>query len=112
MVAPLLFLLQFVGDLVITIYFILATSLRQSRIPNIISGRVNSAINLLVNGVAPFGAFAGGWLGGAIGVRPTLMLFILGPATALLLLLFSPISGIRSISPSLEDEGHPSSFVE
>ena len=111
-VAPLLFLLQFVGDLVITIYFILATSLRQSRIPNLISGRVNSAINLLVNGVAPFGAFAAGWLAGAIGVRPTLMLFVLGPVTALLLLLFSPISGIRSISPSLEDEGHPSSFVE
>lgn len=111
-VATLLFLLQFVGDFVITIYFILAISLRQSRIPNRISGRVNSAINLLVNGVAPFGAFVGGWLGGAIGMRPTLMMFVLGPATALLLLLFSPIGSIRSISPTIDDEGHPSSFVE
>ena len=111
-VSALLFLLQFVGDFVITIYSILATGLRQSRIPNRISGRVNSSINLLVNGVAPIGAFVGGWLGGAIGVRRTLMLFVLGPAAALLLLLFSPISSIQSISPSLDDEGHPSYFVE
>jgi predicted MFS family arabinose efflux permease len=86
-----------IGDFAWPAISITETSLRQSVAPPQVLGRVNSAMNLLFNGLVPAGAFAGGALAGAIGVRTTMMLGAGGYLLSSLWLVFSPVRQLRDL---------------
>jgi predicted MFS family arabinose efflux permease len=81
---------QLVGDLAGTIYQINATSLKQSITPDHVLGRVNSCLGFISRASSLVGALGGGLLGGAIGLRPTLVIGSVGLFLAALLFAFSP----------------------
>ena len=73
------------------------TSLRQASAPPHILGRVNSAMNLLFNGLIPLGAFGGGVLASAIGVRAAMFVGGGGYLLSTMWLVFSPIPALREL---------------
>jgi predicted MFS family arabinose efflux permease len=79
------------------IYNINHVSLRQAITPNHQLGRVNSAMHLLFTGMLPIGAFAGGAIAEAIGIRPTMFIGALGFLLSTLWLIFSPLRTLRNL---------------
>jgi MFS family permease len=65
-------------DAVHPLYDVNALTLRQVTTPAPLLGRVNATMHIVARGVIPFGALAGGMLGDAVGVRPTLLLAAIG----------------------------------
>ena len=90
------------GDVAWAIYTINETSLRQAVTPDALLGRVNSAMHLMSCGVLPIGAFAGGAIAQAIGIRATLFLGAAGFLVSTLWLVFSPIRKMREL-PNLSE---------
>lgn len=80
---------QILGDLFGVIPLILASSLRQSVLPNRLLGRVGATFRAGPGGAAVVGALAGGALGGLLGLRQTLLIAIAG-------LLIGPLYGLAS----------------
>ncbi|MDX1994986.1 MAG: MFS transporter [bacterium] len=78
MAAAMLMLAQIVGDLLMMIFLINETSLRQMLVPDQLLGRSNASIGFLAQGVSPLGALVGGALGAVIGARLTLLIAVLG----------------------------------
>jgi hypothetical protein len=76
------------------IYDIAEVSVRQAVTPNDYRGRVNAVRHVEFFGVMPFGAIAGGLLGSAIGVRPAMVVGLVGLLAAPLWLVFG---GIRRL---------------
>jgi predicted MFS family arabinose efflux permease len=72
-------------------------SLRQSVAPAAVLGRVNSSMNLVFNGIIPVGAFVGGALAEAIGVREAMFVGAGGYALSALWVIFSPIRHLREL---------------
>lgn len=62
-----------VGELVQIVYAIANVSLRQRLCPDRMLGRVNATMTVLIMGLFPVGALAGGVLGELIGARGTLL---------------------------------------
>ena len=62
------------------LYSVNALTLRQVTTPPHLLGRVNATLHVVERGVIPFGALAGGMLGDAIGLRPTLLVAAAGIA--------------------------------
>ncbi len=85
------------GDAGWILYNVSETTVRQSITPDRLLGRVNSAMLLLFRGIYPAGAFAGGALAQAIGVRNALFAGVLGYIATNALLIFSPIRSTRSL---------------
>lgn len=73
-------------------------SLRQAITPVGLFGRATAARRLPISGMQLAGAALGGVLGGAIGLRATLVLGGVGLAAGCLLLLASPVRGVRDLS--------------
>ena len=69
---------QLLGDGLRSIFAINETSLRQTITPDRLLGRVTAGMHLMAGGIGPLGALVGGFLGGAIGLRPTLVVAALG----------------------------------
>ena len=67
-------------DIIHPLYSVNALTLRQVTTPTHLQGRVNATMHVVERGVIPFGALAGGILGDAIGLRPTLLLAAAGIA--------------------------------
>jgi Na+/melibiose symporter-like transporter len=65
-------------DWIHPLYDVNALTIRQRATPPHLLGRVNATLHVVERGVIPFGAVAGGMLGDAIGVRPTLVVAALG----------------------------------
>lgn len=65
---------------------IVVSTLRQAAVPDTILGRVTAAYRLVVLGVVPFGALAGGLLGQAFGIRAPFLAAALGLTLAAVLL--------------------------
>jgi predicted MFS family arabinose efflux permease len=65
-------------DLIHPLYDVNALTLRQTTTPDHLQGRVNATMHVIARGVIPFGALAGGTLGDAIGMRPTLLVAAVG----------------------------------
>jgi MFS family permease len=84
-------------DVAWPVYNINELSLRQAIAPGRLLGRVNSAMHLVFRGVLPVGAFAGGLLAEAIGVRLALLVGASGFLLSTLLLLFSPVRRLREL---------------
>lgn len=82
---------QLAGDGAMMVYFVNQTSLRQSLVPDRLLGRANASMAVIVGGLGPLGALAGGLLGTWLGIRPTLFLAVAGILAAALWLLASPV---------------------
>ncbi|ARZ72277.1 MFS transporter [Streptomyces sp. HU2014] len=80
-------------------------SLRQTVVPSEILGRANAGYRFLVTGTAALGALLGGWLGGLIGLRATLVVVGLGTLSALVFLARSPLPRLRDLSEVVPDDG-------
>ena len=78
-----------------TLYSINSLSLRQAQTPPDLQGRVGAAMRLAEWVFGPAGALAGGVLGGAIGLRPTVLVAGVGTLLSLGWLVASPVSRIR-----------------
>jgi MFS family permease len=79
-------------------------SLRQTVVPSEILGRTNAGYRFLVTGTAALGALLGGWLGGLIGLRPTLVVVGAGTLLAMLFIVGSPLPRLRDLSDVTPDE--------
>jgi MFS family permease len=88
---------QFLGDAFGVVPLILATSLRQTLLPQGVLGRVGATFRAVGGGAAVVGALAGGLFGQALGLREALLIAIaglmIGPAMGLL----SPLRAVREM---------------
>jgi MFS family permease len=82
-------------DAIYPLYDVNALSLRQAVTPDALLGRVNASVRVLEGGLAPLGALVGGLLGDALGVRPTLLVAVLGITASALWLACSPVRSLR-----------------
>ena len=100
------FLPQLIGDGLQTIEGVAELSLIQGMVPDRILGRVNATLEVFSHGIAyPLGALGAAALAGTIGVRGGIAIGWAGMAVSILLLVFSPLPGIRRASdvPALEE---------
>jgi MFS family permease len=82
---------QVFGDGLAVIAAVLAVSLRQALLPQVILGRVAATFQAVVGGAAVVGALAGGVLGGVIGPRATLYIAVGGRLLGALAAACSPL---------------------
>jgi len=66
--------------------------------PDDARGRRAGAYSAVNYGIRPLGALAGGWLGTAIGLRPTLVVAGIGGTLAVVFLIASPVRRITSLA--------------
>jgi MFS family permease len=92
---PLLIAAQFILGGSGTIYNINQVSLRQAITPDHLLGRMNATMRFIVWGTLPIGALIGGALGGAIGLRPTLIVSAVIQSGGFLWTFFSPVRALR-----------------
>ncbi|HEY0792669.1 MAG TPA: MFS transporter [Chthoniobacterales bacterium] len=85
------------GGSAITVY---AWTIRQLLTPRQVLGRMNGAFRFAVTGVMPFGAVLGGWLGGCMGIRHTLVLLACCWVFSCLLACLSPLWTLRNLPSS------------
>jgi MFS family permease len=105
-----------VGQLImwtsIVVYNITQVSFRQGLCPPELLGRMNATMRFLVWGTIPLGAFLGGVLGAAIGVRETLVVAAVGGCLAWLPVYFSPLRRMRELPTYVPDAETAGSLAE
>ncbi|MFJ3765122.1 MFS transporter [Streptomyces sp. NPDC090082] len=106
LVAGVLFVAEFLSCLGVMIVDVAAGSFQMAVIPDAVRARVMGAFRTLNYGFRPLGAFAGGLLGTAVGLRPTLWIATVGAVLAVLWLLPSPLARMREL-PRREGESGP-----
>ena len=84
-------------DFIHPLYELNALSLRQAVTPPRLLGRVNATLRVMEAALMPLGAVIGGVLADRIGVRPTLVIAMLGCAFAIAWLLRSPLPALRAL---------------
>ncbi|MFI5557873.1 MFS transporter [Amycolatopsis japonica] len=89
------------------VYNVAQLSYRQSVTPPELMGRMNAAVRWVVWGTMPLGGVLGGLLGTLIGVRPTLMLALIGSWAAGWFVFFSPFRHMRDIPESVPEPATP-----
>jgi MFS family permease len=87
---------QVIGDSSGTVYGILETSLTQSIVDGRVLGRVNATVELFTTLLALVGSIGGGILAELFGLRAALAVGVLGGATAIVFIWFSPIRTMRT----------------
>jgi MFS family permease len=95
--APLIGLALFINGAGLTVYAIQAISLRQAAVTPDVLGRTNAGYQFAVTGTAGIGSLIGGVLGESIGVRPTMVVGVLGTLVAMWFVISSPISRLRDL---------------
>ena len=98
MVSGVFFVMQLMGDIFWSIFFINVISLRQSVIPSEILGRASASLDFVGEGASPVGGLVGGLLATAIGARSTWLEGAVGILAASLWLILSPVRRIRSVN--------------
>jgi predicted MFS family arabinose efflux permease len=98
MVSGVFFVMQFMGDIFWSIFFINVISLRQAMIPADMLGRASASLNFVGEGASPIGALAGGLLATAIGARWTWLVGAAGILAGSLWLIFSPVRRLKTFS--------------
>ncbi|MFJ6578171.1 MFS transporter [Streptomyces sp. NPDC091368] len=106
LVAGVLFVAEFLSCRGVMIVDVAAGSFQMAVIPDAVRARVMGAFRTLNYGFRPLGAFAGGLLGTAVGLRPTLWIATVGAVLAVLWLLPSPLARMREL-PRREGESEP-----
>lgn len=81
----------------LTVFSVNQISLRQALTPDHLLGRVNATRRVLVFGVIPLGALAGGALGESLGLRTTIWIAFAVSALALVVSLLSPLRSARRL---------------
>ncbi len=89
---------QIVANIGATLWSVNQMSLRQHLTPVRLLGRVTAARRFLLFAAVPLGSMIGGFLGTAVGLRPTLIIGGAPLIIALLLLVFSPIRSVHTLS--------------
>jgi MFS family permease len=94
------------GSLVIwlsvVVYNVTQVSFRQRLCPPALLGRMNASVRFIVWGSMPLGGLAGGFLGGAVGVVPTLWTAAAVQLAAALPVLLSPLIRMRELPRELD----------
>jgi hypothetical protein len=87
------------------VYNVFQVSYRQLICPPELLGRMNAAMRWIVWGTLPLGGLIGGVLGGAgaLGIRPTLWLSVVGSWAAGFWVLFSPLRKMRDVPSAQPD---------
>ena len=88
---------QFLGDAFGVVPLILASSLRQTVLPQRVLGRVAATFRAMNGAAVVVGALAGGALGQTVGLRPTLLLAIAGLLAGPLFGALSPLARVREM---------------
>lgn len=96
---------QLVGDSFGTVAEIAERSLRQSLVAPHLMGRVGGVFAMAQGVTGIVGAILGGWLGGAIGLRPTLFIAAAGVLLASSIGLWSPLLKSPGSELAVESEG-------
>ena len=102
LILALLFLFEFGTGFGVMLLDITGGAIQQALVPDRIRSRVSGAYMVVNFGVRPLGALAGGALGTAIGLRPTLWIAAAGGLAGVLLLLPSPIPQLRELPDSVD----------
>ncbi|GCE04396.1 MFS transporter [Dictyobacter aurantiacus] len=90
-VVAILMLTQLTGDCALTIYIVNEISWRQSTVPEVLQGRINSCMHLLQEGIGPLGAIVAALFSQLIhDIRLTLVCGAIGMTLASFCLLLSP----------------------
>ncbi len=97
-----LFFAEFGSGLGVMILDISAGSIFQALVPDRLRARFSGAYMVVNNGVRPLGALAGGALGSAIGLRPTLWIATVGAIVGVLWLLPSPLPRLHALPDQAE----------
>jgi MFS family permease len=92
-----LFLAEFGSGFGVMLLDISFGSISAALVPPRMRSRVSGAFNVVNYGVRPVGAFAGGLLGSAIGVRETLWIAVIGAIASFVFLLPSPMPAMREL---------------
>jgi MFS family permease len=104
LVLAMLFAAEFGSGVGLMLLDINAGALFAALIPDRLRARVSGAYMLVNFGVRPLGALAGGWLGSAIGLRPTLWIATAGAVAGALWLLPSPVPRLRELPAAAEGD--------
>jgi MFS family permease len=96
-VSALLFLAEFGSGLGVMMLDISVGAIFAAVIPDRMRARVSGAYMVVNYGVRPLGALAGGALGSAIGLRPTLWIATAGGLLGVVWLLRTPVLGLREL---------------
>ena len=94
-----LFAARFGSGLGVMVLDISIGSIFAALIPHELRSRVSGAFTVVNYGVRPVGSLAGGLLGSAIGLRPTLWIATVGAVAGFLWLLPSPMPRLRTLEP-------------
>jgi MFS family permease len=97
LVLAMLFLAEFGSGFGVMMLDINIASIFAALTPARLRSRVSGAYMWVNYGVRPVGSLAGGWLGSAIGLRPTLWIAAIGGVVGFLWLLPSPVPGLRDL---------------
>jgi MFS family permease len=92
-----LFLAEFGSGFGVMLLDISYGAISAALVPHRLRARASGAFMVVNYGVRPLGAFAGGVLGSAIGVRPTLWIAAAGAIAGFLWLLPSPLPALRTL---------------
>jgi MFS family permease len=92
-----LFLAEFGSGFGVMLLDISYGAISAALVPHRMRARVSGAFNVVNYGVRPVGAFAGGLLGSAIGVRETLWIAVVGAIAGFLWLLPSPMPTMKEL---------------
>ena len=95
-VIGLLIAAQFLFGIGLTVFNVNQVSLSQAVTPERLQGRMNATMLVLVSGATPLAALLGGLLGELLGLRTTLLLAALGELAAVLWIIMSPVSQLRT----------------
>ncbi|MEA5453211.1 MFS transporter [Sinomonas sp. JGH33] len=88
---------EFFMSLGVVVYNVMQVSMRQRVCPPRLLGRMNASIRCVVWGVMPIGSLVGGWLGGLIGIGPTLWVGIGGMVAACVPVAVGPFFRLRHL---------------
>ncbi len=92
-----LFLAEFGSGFGVMMLDISAGAISAALVPDRLRARVSGSYNVVNYGVRPVGAFLGGVLGSAIGVRETLWIAAIGALAGVVWLLPSPIPALKEL---------------
>lgn len=87
----------FLMHLILSVFNVSNLSFRQAICPDRLLGRMNASVRFLMWGALPLGGVAGGVLGTALGTRWALVVAGAGFLCAALVLLASPLRGLRDL---------------
>ena len=109
---PMVILAEFLQWLTLVVFNVLALSLRQTRTPNRLLGRVSASNQVLAQGMMPIGSLLGGIIGSAWGVQAALLVGVGGMFLAAGWVIWSPVRSIVTLTGAEDDGGSERPVVE